>query len=126
MNNNHPLLKYEAIIMKVLEGKINYTELKRHEFQFTSYGELGQVVFEDLEEAVEHTPGYFFKRGIDLNKWLTQYEYWSVNIDYILLKKTIDDPLILNFRTILLKKYKILNINEIENIVDKMFENYSK
>jgi hypothetical protein len=43
------------------------------------------MVYEDLEAAVEHTPGWWLLRGVDLKRWRQQLEYHRVELDKLLL-----------------------------------------
>ncbi len=45
-----------------------------------------ETIYEDLEEAIQHTPGFFIKKGVDYNTWCKSYEYHVLIIDYLLLK----------------------------------------
>ena len=79
-----------SIIKAVLDGNIELEELYKHKY-ICNLGEKYSYIYESLENAVQHTPGYLFKKGIDRKSWEKQYEYAVVLMDYNLFPKIHDE-----------------------------------
>ena len=43
------------------------------------------IVFNDIESAMEHIPGKLLSNGIDKDKWESSYQYKILQIDLIVL-----------------------------------------
>ncbi|MBI4683612.1 MAG: hypothetical protein HY755_00245 [Nitrospirae bacterium] len=42
-------------------------------------------LYEDIEDGVEHIPGFIFKRGVDYKSWHNSESYLILYLDFILL-----------------------------------------
>ena len=74
-----------------LEGTIKSSELyKRWPKELEKYPYYHNI-FIALEDGIEHTPGHFFVRGIDMKSWKNSLEYRRIFFHQKLLrtKKTV-------------------------------------
>jgi hypothetical protein len=71
-------------------------------------------VYEDLEDGVEHTPGFLLRKGIDHRSWLESDMYLTLYIDSVLLSYKRSSAELLHCREILLSS-GISNKEAIEN-----------
>jgi len=68
-----------------LDGQLTYEQLEQMQKNKRN-DEPYRTLFEDLEEAVQHTPFFFIlKKGIDEVTWRGMYEYHVILCDYELL-----------------------------------------
>ncbi len=44
-------------------------------------------VFGDIEDGIEHAPGYWFKKGLNVELWKTTDMFWQLHLDIALLKR---------------------------------------
>jgi len=79
-------------------------------------------IYEDVENGVEHIPGFLFKKGIDLVSWQQSDMYMALYLDIILLRKYGDknDDELMEFRESVLKKEK-LSVDLIESLGKSFF-----
>jgi hypothetical protein len=62
---------------------------------------LERVVYEDLLDGVEHTPGPLLGRGVDFERWHSEETYHVVRLDLCLLSddfSTVPDDELLSCR----------------------------
>lgn len=73
------------ICAKVLKGDLSIDEFHVLWPRQANNNYFYQVVFQDLEEGVEHCPGFFHKKGINIQEWEISNLYRTILIDTILL-----------------------------------------
>ena len=52
--------------------------------------EFFEIIFDDIERAVEHQPGILFSSEINLSSWINSEDYRILEIDLYLLNDSID------------------------------------
>jgi hypothetical protein len=55
-------------------------------------------VYTDIEDGVEHLPGFAFRAGIDRQAWLKSEMYWLIYLDCVLLAQDAPNPRLLECR----------------------------
>jgi hypothetical protein len=74
-----------GLLKSAIDGKLEMNELaKAWPFKKGSSDSL-DVLYEDLEEGVTHTPGFIMSGKIDLKGWHQQYEYAALVCDSLLM-----------------------------------------
>jgi hypothetical protein len=86
-----------------------------------------KIVYEDIEDGVEHIPGFFLKKGIDFKSWFVSNNYYCIYIDYILLTSNdandTNDTELLNCREFVLKQNN-LSKDFIKNKIGEYFKEH--
>lgn len=77
------------LLDQALAGQLKIEQLHESWPQAANAHQFFLDVFEDLEVAVEHTPGRLFSSQVDLKAWRGTEEYLDLYIDSLLL----DHPL---------------------------------
>jgi hypothetical protein len=95
-------------------GRIWPLEAKGHAF-------LKQV-YDDIEDGVEHAPGFFFKRGIDQDAWQDTEMYRILLLDAELLAMDLDFNILNTCRKEVLQS-KVFASSNIQESVRKWFAN---
>jgi hypothetical protein len=79
------LIDIKELFVLALGGQLHLTALDARWPNVPNTEEPYNTLYSDLSDAVEHTPGFFFKKGIDLETWRRQWEYHVILCDYLLL-----------------------------------------
>lgn len=77
----------EKLLESAIAGELHFDEFQK---QFSTLGpenETLAILYDDLENAVCHTPGFWLKDGIDMETWQQQIEYATIVCDLYLLDK---------------------------------------
>lgn len=102
-SDNRSLLR-EACVA-ALRGELELDDLHGRWGGFAdSASAFERGVFGDLEFGVEHTPGYFFRRGVNLEKWRSDSAYRDIRLDLFLLAPDlagVPDDALLRCRSVL-------------------------
>lgn len=70
---------------KVLKGELLIDELHNLWPKEANNNSFYQIIFQDLEAGVEHCPGFFYKKGVNVQQWEMSDLYRTILIDAILL-----------------------------------------
>ena len=74
-----------GICSKALEGKLSLDEFYKIWPQSAFNMPFYDQIYTDLEEGIEHTPGFFLKQGVDYAAWIDSDEYLKIYLDSVLL-----------------------------------------
>jgi hypothetical protein len=110
----------EVLCIRALEGVISLDDFYRAWPCNKDKGSFCKVLYDDLEDAIQHTPGTWFAGKIDLSKWKQCYEYFVVYLDLLLLKSGENPTKLLEVRKITLSEKKI-SVSVIDDIVKREF-----
>jgi hypothetical protein len=96
----------ENLIAEAIAGSLQPEDFYKR-WPKTIAGAAYKQIYLDIENAIEHTPGYFFKSGIDLATWKEQQERTHLVIDLALMKKC--DPSNPEWMRLLDKAHLLIN-----------------
>ena len=98
--------KVKKICSLALDAKIDIKELHSTWPSDANKNSFYRLVFEDLEDGIEHAPGYFLKAGVDLNAWKKSEEFLKIYLDCEVLKSnlTIDEMILCREKILFSKK----------------------
>ena len=77
--------KVFALCDKALEGSLSLSELQRLWPPEASQDAFFAQIYSDLQDGVEHLPGFAFRSGIDWNAWQKSETHWLLYVDSLLL-----------------------------------------
>ena len=78
------------ICIEALEVRLQLQEISdRWPEDANTHGFLRKI-HADVEDAVEHTPGYFFKKGVNRDAWVHSDMYLTLLLDVALLEMDSD------------------------------------
>lgn len=97
----------EGLIIEAIEGALKLNDFYER-WPKTVTGPAYEQIYHDIEDAIEHTPGYFLKKGVDLAAWLKQQERTNLVIDIALMKKC--DPSNSEWTRLLNKAHLLINL----------------
>lgn len=108
------------ICSKALEGKIKLDNFYEVWPKKALNVPLYDQIYGDLEDGIEHTPGYFLKQGVDHTAWIDTDAYLRIYLDSVLLgcDKSVDE--LLQCRTFVLQQ-KNLSQEIVRNSVKEYF-----
>ena len=102
----HPTLRdtIRHLCKHALEG-----ELKLHDFNKMWPTDANAIpflkqIFEDVEDGIEHVPGYFFKRGVDYTSWRASDAYFTILLDLTLLDYDVSAQVLFDCRNEIFKQ----------------------
>ena len=73
--------KIQDLIKRTLKDYLPLKELYAEWDESWDSSEFLELLFHDLEIALEHMPGYFLKKGTNIEKWENSMEYHRLKID---------------------------------------------
>ncbi len=79
------------ICERILKAELPIGQLHGAVASIARNGELEAVVCLELEDAVEHTPGFLISGKIDFDSFRRSDEYWRVTLCKLLLRSSICD-----------------------------------
>jgi len=68
-----------------LGGRINLEEFYTRWPEAANTSSFLRQIHDDIEDGIQHTPGYFLKEGINQEAWSTSHAYLIVYLDLSLL-----------------------------------------
>jgi hypothetical protein len=71
-------------------GDRNYRERRKATKDPGPDEALRLLVFDDLQDAAEHVPGYLFRRGVNEKQWHRAHQYLAVFADLLALRRLRD------------------------------------
>lgn len=87
METSQEIIKaIKSLCEKALEGMLtlnNFQEMWPE--KKTPMNPFFRQIYEDIENGIEHTPGFFFKRGTDYKSWHKSDMYFTIYLDFLLL-----------------------------------------
>lgn len=86
--NDTQLETIEILLRLAINGTLSIEQLNIQFPQPDGESEDLRILFEDIENAVQHTPGSWLTKGVNSDVWRTQIEYATIVCDCLLLKKT--------------------------------------
>lgn len=81
--------KVRGLCSLALEGKISIDELYSSWPKEANENPLFRLIFEDLEDGIEHIPGYFLKPDIDMDAWKNSREFLMIFLDNAILQSNL-------------------------------------
>jgi hypothetical protein len=75
----------KRILTYAMNGNLNLTQFYELWPEEVNNNPWFKCLYDDLEDAITHMPGKFFKKGIDYDAWLGTYDYYRLLTDYLLL-----------------------------------------
>lgn len=86
---------------QALEAQLDLADLSAADLQRFASDPYYARVGEDLVDGVEHVPGYWFRKGVDLQAWRTSEMFGALTLHSCLLESDLPtDRLIVVFRSI--------------------------
>ena len=76
----------ELLCLRVLEGAISREDFYREWPCDREKGSFWESLYNDLEDAIQHTPGTWFAGKVDLSQWKQCWEYFVVYLDLLLVR----------------------------------------
>ena len=113
------------ICSRALEGTLTLDEFCALWPQFLFTTPFYYQIYDDLEYGIEHTPGFFFKRGIDYEAWIDSDAYLRIFLDSVLLNYNKDVDTLQQCRNFVLQD-KNLTKEIIQNSVEGYFNQQYK
>lgn len=92
-----------AMCDRALRGSLPLEELYLEWPDDLKKSELGRLVFEDLEEGIQHFPGKLWSGQPDWEVWHTSEMFRRILIDYEVLKLSLDEGALKSIRDSLLR-----------------------
>lgn len=118
--SNAEISLVSGLLKSAIEGKLKMAELKSSwPFKNGSSNAL-DVLYEDLEEGVTHTPGFIISGQIDLQGWEKQYEYAALVCDLLLISIIKTPERWLSLREDVLKSLEDYSNESIKKKVQKL------
>lgn len=112
---------FESLCTRALEGTISLDDFYR---EWPSGGErdaFSQTLHDDLEDAIQHTPGTWFAGKVDAIKWKQCPEYFVIYLDLQLLRSGEE------FSKLLAIRNKVLSADKVSvQLVDDAIGNVCK
>jgi hypothetical protein len=65
----------KIILKRAIDATILRDEFYSEWKKISEENEILKVIFEEVEEAVLHCPGFFFKKGVDYQTWTKDLQY---------------------------------------------------
>ena len=81
-----------------LEGTLRLGEFYREWPCRAEKGSFWEIVYDDLEDGVQHTPGTWLAGKVDLLQWKESWEYLVIYLDLQLLRSSKDPIRLLELR----------------------------
>jgi hypothetical protein len=78
--------KVTVLAERALDGHMRLSEFLEEWPEEAHNDEFLEVVFEDLESGVEHTPYKWSGEGVDYDRWLRDGLYMQIYLDLVLLR----------------------------------------
>lgn len=82
---NQEFRKVEALCKRALEGTLGLKEFYSEWPSGSECSEFWQLVRQDIEDGVEHTPGTWFAGKVDMSEWQASWEYFVIYLDMLLV-----------------------------------------
>lgn len=81
---------FESLCTRTLEGTISLDDFYREWPNGDERDAFSQTLHDDLEDAIQHTPGTWFAGKVDATKWKQCPEYFVIYLDLQLLRSGED------------------------------------
>ena len=101
----------ESFCKQVLEGQLDLVRLVEEWPSDAKSDPFLTSVYEDLEEAVEHQPGFWLRKGVNLPLWRKSLEFLKVLLDFHLLSRKEDSISLLRCRQRLIQEPELSQAN---------------
>lgn len=88
-NDEESLSIVRDLCSDALDGKITLEEFYRRWPKKTDTSQLFCQIYDDIEEGIQHAPGYILKKGINYEAWRRSYSYLVLYLDAALLGSNI-------------------------------------
>ena len=88
----------ERLCSRALEGTLRLEDFYREWPCQAEKGSFWAVVYYDLEDGVQHTPGTWLAGKVDLPQWKECWEYFVIYLDLQLLRSSKDPVRLLELR----------------------------
>jgi len=82
-------------------------------------------VFEDIEDAVEHMPGYFFKSGPNLEEWSRLGMSSDIALDILLLERSEDSTQLMQCKQFI-HELESIPIALYSQVIDAYFNHFEQ
>lgn len=76
-----------AICQMALRGALSLDDLQRLWPAETADDSFFRQVYDDVEDGVEHLPGFAFRAGVNQEEWERSEMYWRIYLDIVLLEQ---------------------------------------
>lgn len=117
-NRQELLILIQGVCEKAKEGTLKLDIFYDQWPKEANSNPLFKQIYEDIEDAIEHTPGFLFRKGIDLKSWYASDMYLTLYLDSILLKYDKSWEELMQCRETVLKQ-KSLSTETIEDEIKK-------
>lgn len=108
-----------SILEKVLEAKITLDEFEEQWKRVKIDSTVSECIYDDVVEAIIHTPTFIFSGKIDFQMWRNQYEYAVVLIDKLQVSNILEPKRWLGTRAYVLKNLNDFNEIAIKELISK-------
>lgn len=100
-----------------IEGKLKLADFYKKWPKCLKHSLFYSLIFEDLENAIEHMPGKWFSNKPNYKLWYQMDEYYLLIVDRYLIKLDIEDEdFLYSLRNIIIMKK--ISINDLCNNID--------
>jgi len=86
------------ICKMALNGTIDIKEYYNIWPEDTNNDPFYEIVYDDIENGIEHIPGYFFKQGVNIDQWINSMHYLTIYLDVKLLMTNQPSAALVNYR----------------------------
>lgn len=98
MSVSNTRIKVHELCLNTLEGKVSRKVLIAQWPPEANESSFLKLVYADLMDGIRHYPRYWFKKGVDVDKWREQLEYNPILLDSTLLVLDKPDEILLKSR----------------------------
>lgn len=95
------------ICKKAIDGHLKLYDFYSQWPKEANHIHLFKQIFEDVDDGIQHTPGYWFKRGINYNAWRASTMYLTLYLDLSLLSLDKNYEDLMRCREHVLKESKL-------------------
>lgn len=122
MNREQEINKIlQDICKRAIDGELTLKDFNGQWPQDAKLNPFFQQLYEDIEDGVEHIPGFIFSRSIDYKSWHESETYFILCLDFILLGMDKNADELLECRTSVLEQ-GILSEKRIKDQVNEFFK----
>ena len=110
-----------GLCQQALQGKLNLNDFYDQWPKEANNIELLSEVYEDLEDSIQHMPGKFFTKEVDLAAWEKSNMYMYLYLDSKLLERTENYDVLYNVRAKILKnKKQMMSKYSVDKEIDRL------
>lgn len=101
----------KSLCQKALDGILTLNDFhKMWPEKGANLNPFFKQIYEDIEDGIEHTPGFFFKHGINYKSWNKSDMYFTIYLDFVLVGYNKGPNELLQCHKFVLKQKKLSEV----------------